>query len=132
MQLSYSSLSAMKSCQRCFYLDRKYKLNRPQGIKSGMPGAVDKILKEQLAPYGGSLPPSLMGENMLKGYQLYNGSDLKKMQNWKTNPMRMEDGKGNIIVGAFDALLYNPEIDTYAYLDYKTTGKEPDNAFGQK
>ena len=94
MQLSYSSLSVFKSCPRCFYLDRKLKIPRPQGIKSGMPGVIDLILKNQMAPFGGALPPMLQGIALLDGFQIYNGPDLKKMQYWKTNPLKMEDGKG--------------------------------------
>ena len=132
MQLSYSSLSVMKSCARCFYFDRRLKLPRPRGIKSGMPNAVDRILKEALAAYQGDLPPVLKVESKLQGFQLYKGADLKKMRHWKTNPYKMEDPNGNCIVGAFDDLLYNPTTDEYAYLDYKTTGINPAPDFGEK
>ena len=134
MQLSYSSLSVMKNCPRCFYYDRRLKIPRPQGIKSGMPNAVDSHLKKMLEPslYKGTLPPHLLGDPRLEGFELYCGSDLKKMQNWKSNPYKMEDGKGNVIVGAFDALLHNPTTDEYAYLDFKSTGKDPAPDFGEK
>ena len=122
MQLSYSSLSIFKNCPRCFYLDRKLKIPRPQGIKSGVPAAVDKILKESAV--------SILG--LPEGFKFYSGPDLKKMQHWKSNPYKMEDSKGNVIVGAFDDLLVNPETGELAYIDYKTTGKEPDQEFGEK
>lgn len=131
-QLSYSILSVKKDCDYCFWLDRKYKISRPQGIKSGMPTAVDNHLKEGLAKYRGSLPPVLAAEPRLKGFQLYDGPDMKKMRHWKSNPMKMVDEKGNIIVGAFDDLLHNPTTDVYAYLDYKTTGKPATQEFGEK
>ena len=113
-------------------MDRKLKLPRPQGIKSGMPTAVDGILKEALEAYKGDLPPVLKAEPKLQGFQLYQGADLKKMRHWKSNPYRMEDAAGNCIVGAFDDLLHNPTTDEYAYLDYKTTGKDPAPDFGEK
>ena len=132
MNLSYSSLSTMKDCHRCFYLDRKHKLGRPQGIKSGVPTAVDLILKESLEVYRGDLPPVLKAEERLSGFQLYQGADLKKMRHWASNPLNIDLGGGNTVIGAFDDLLYNPSTCEYAYLDYKTTGKEPAAEFGEK
>ncbi len=132
MQLSYSALSTQKDCPRCFWLDRNKKLGRPQGIKSGVPGAVDNILKDGLEQYRGSLPPILAADLRLEGFVLYAGTDLPKMRHWKSNPYKMKDEKGNIIVGAFDDLLHHPGADTYAYLDYKTTGKEPSQEFGER
>lgn len=129
MQLSYSSLSVLKDCPRCFWLERNEKIMRPRGIFSSLPNGVDKILKEKLEVYRGSLPPALECCPELKGFQLYSGSDLSKMRNWKTNPLRMEDSSGNILVGAFDDLLYNPTTQEYAVLDYKTKGSEPDQAY---
>ena len=97
-----------------------------------MPVAVDKIIKNGFDTYRGCLPPILLEEDRLKDFILYNGDDLKKMRHWKSNPLKMQDAQGNTIVGAFDDLLYNPTTDVYAFLDYKTTGKEPTYEFGQR
>ena len=132
MQLSYSALSIFKECPRCFWLDRNRKFTRPRGIFSSFPGGVDKILKEKLEAFRGKLPPSLADCPELKGFELYSGNDLKIMRDWKTNPMKMKDNKGNILVGAFDDLLYNPTTQEYAMLDYKTKGSAPDQAYCEK
>jgi len=132
MQLSYSSLSMLKDCPRCFWLDRNEKFKRPQGIRSSFPTGVDNILKKKLDAFRGVLPPSLAICPELKGFQLYASSDLNKMRNWKTNPMRMQDDKGNTIVGAFDDLLFNPTTEEYAILDYKTKGSEADQEYCEK
>jgi hypothetical protein len=132
MQLSYSALGMFKSCPRCFWLDRNKKFLRPRGIMSSFPNGVDNILKEKLEAYRGSLPPALAVCPELKDFQLYTGSDLGKMRNWKTNPLSMKDDKGNILVGAFDDLLYNPTTDVYAMLDYKTKGSAPDQEYCEK
>lgn len=132
IQLSSSALGILKECPRCFWLDRNKKVKRPQGIKSGMPVAVDNILKAALDKYRGTqLPPALAREERLKGFQLYNGQDLPKMRHWASNPYKMTNSKGDKIVGAFDDLLVNPSTEIYAYLDYKTTGKEPTQEFGE-
>lgn len=131
-QLSSSSLSIFESCPKCFYNDRNLKLKRPEGIKSGLPIAIDKIIKEQFDAYRGKLPPSLQGDDRLNGFVLYDAPELKKMQHWKSNPLKMTDENGNTIVGAFDDLLYNPTTDQFAFLDFKSSGKERDEAFGKQ
>ena len=128
IQLSYSALSIFRDCKLCFYNDRIKKLSRPRGIFSSLPNGIDGLLKKKLEAYRGSLPPALDVPE-LQGFQLYDGFDLAKMRNWKTNPLKMQDTKGNIIVGAFDDLLFNPKTEEYAFLDYKTKGKEPDQAY---
>ena len=130
-QLSYSSLSVFKDCRRCFWLDRNRKITRPRGIFSSLPNGIDGLLKKKLEVCRGSLPPALNVPE-LQGFQLYAGTDLAKMRNWKTNPLKMQDTKGNIIVGAFDDLLFNPTTQEYAFLDYKTKGSEPDQAYCEK
>ena len=132
IQLSYSALSIFKECPRCFWLDMNKKFTRPRGIFSSFPGGVDKILKEKLEVYRGSLPPALAECPQLKGFELYSGADLGKMRNWKTNPLRMSDSKGNILVGAFDDLLYNPTTQEYALLDYKTKGSDANQEYCEK
>ncbi len=44
----------------------------------------------------------------------------------------MKNEKGDIIVGAFDDLLFNPESQEYALLDYKTKGSAPDQEYCEK
>ncbi len=135
MNLSYSSLSMMKpdgGCHRCFYLDRKLKLSRPEGIKSGMPGQVDLIIKDQMDKFRGALPACLSGYEQTKGFVLYNNPELKKMRHWASNPLTIDLGNDHKVIGAFDDILYNPTSKQFAYLDFKTTGKEPDQAFGEK
>lgn len=132
MQLSYSALGILKDCKKCFWLDRNKKLSRPRGIMSSLPNGIDGLLKIKLEAHRGSLPPALQGHPQLEGFTLYAGADLAKMRNWKSNPLKMEDAKGNIIVGAFDDLLHNTETDTYAFLDYKTKGSEPDQEYCEK
>lgn len=122
----------MKDCKRCFYLDRKLDIKRPEGIKSGMPNVVDKILKEGFEVYRGKLPAVLAAEEKLKGFVLYSDPELKKMRHWASNPTNFLLPDGSKFISAFDDLLYNPTTKHFAYLDYKTTGNEPDLAFGEK
>ena len=132
MQLSYSALGTFKDCPRCFWLDRNKKICRPRGIMSSLPNGIDSLLKVKLEVFRGALPPVFSEYKQLEGFVLYAGADLLKMRNWKTNPLKMTDQKGNIIVGAFDDLLFNPSTQEYAFLDYKTKGSEPDQDYCEK
>lgn len=132
MNLSYSSLQTKKDCPRCFYLDKKFGIKRPEGIKSGVPTAVDGILKDGFEIYRGKLPPDLASESRLKGFVLYADPELKKMRHWNSNPTNYLLPDGSKFISAFDDLLYNPTTKQFAYLDYKSTGKEPNQEFGEK
>lgn len=129
MQLSSSALSTLKDCPRCFYLDRNLKICRPRGIYPSLPTGVDSVLKAHLEKFRGTLPPQLMEYEELQGFQLYAGADLAKMRNWRSNPLKMTDAKGNVLVGAFDDLLHNPKTGEFAVLDYKTKGTAPDLSY---
>lgn len=132
-KLSNSSLSQLAECERCFYFDRRLKIPRPQGIKSSMPTRVDELLKNVLDTYRGQLPPVLQGFKELEGFVLLSDTALlKKIRHWSSNPLKLEDASGNVIHGAFDDMLFNPTTGQYAMLDVKTTGKQPDQSFGER
>lgn len=132
MQLSKSALDIFKNCPCCFWYDRNMKISRPRGIFSSLPNGIDGILKKTLESFRGNLPYPLLGIPELEGYFLYDGDDLGKMRNWKSNPYKMQDAKGNTIVGAFDDILYNSLSCTYAVLDYKSKGSEPTMEYCQQ
>lgn len=132
MQLSNSSLSVFVECARCFYFDRVLKQPRPRGIFSSLPGGIDGLLKERYATQRGTLP-EILKRPELEGYELFkNTALLSKYQNWRGNPLNYNDGKGNILAGALDELLYNPKKKLYVPADFKTRGSKPDQAYCEK
>lgn len=129
MQLSSSSLSTFCECPRCFYIEKKLGCARPRGIFSSLPNGIDKILKNQMDRFRGKLP-EIMDHPRLAGFVLFdNDALMKKYRHWKSSPLKYEDGKGNVLVGALDELLFNPRTGYYAAADWKTKGSEPDQAY---
>ncbi len=118
-KLSPSSLSLLKDCPRCFWLQFNKNIKRPEGIFPSLPSGMDKILKEHFDSYmeENKLPPEL---SELKGIALF--SDKELLKEWRSNfrGIQYTDEKGNIIKGAVDNILVKG--DKLIVLDYKTRG----------
>ncbi len=121
-KLSHSSLSLMEECQRCFWLDKHGKWNRPKGIFPSLPSGMDGILKNHFDKFRdrGELPPEIRNHQHTKGLKLFNESELLKV--WRSNfkGIRWEDKKGNVLSGAVDNILVKGK--KLIVLDYKTRG----------
>jgi hypothetical protein len=119
-KFSPSSLSILKDCPRCFWLQFRKGLIRPAGIFPSLPSGMDRILKEHFDSYmrKGELPPSLL---KLKGeVRLFD--DEEKLKKWRNNfaGVSWTDPEGNILHGALDNVLRKGE--KLIVLDYKTRG----------
>jgi hypothetical protein len=129
MQLSNSALGIYEECNRCFWLEKKHNLPRPRGIFSSLPNGIDKLLKSGFDAQRGTLPAIFQAPE-LEGFVLLDDAKaLKALRHWKSNPLKYTDQGGNVLVGAFDDMLFNPTTETYAMLDFKTRGSEPDLAY---
>ncbi|OIO41228.1 hypothetical protein COU56_04810 [Candidatus Pacearchaeota archaeon CG10_big_fil_rev_8_21_14_0_10_31_9] len=125
-KLSPTSISLMKECKRCFWLDKHGIWKRPQGIFPSLPSGMDRILKEHFDFYrdGGKLPPELCENGHCENMKLF-GSDSgeKEILNvWRDarKGIFFKDSKGNILQGAVDNILVKD--GKLIVLDYKTRG----------
>ena len=119
-KLSPSSLSLLKECPRCFWLNHNKNIKRPDMIFPSLPSGMDKILKEHFDRFmkDGKLPPEL---KKLNGeVKLFDNEELLKV--WRSNfkGIPWNDKKGNLIHGAIDNLLQKK--NKLIVLDYKTRG----------
>ena len=119
-KFSPSSLSLLKDCPRCFWLNFNKNIKRPDSIFPSLPSGMDKILKEHFDRFmkRGELPPELQ---QLKGeVKLFDDEELLKV--WRSNfkGIPWTDKKGNLIHGAIDNLLQKGK--KLIVLDYKTRG----------
>lgn len=116
---SPSSLSLLKECPRCFWLQFKKGIKRPEGIFPSLPSGMDRVLKEHFDSFmeKGQLPPELKG---LKEVKLF--SDAKQLKEWRNSLRGIQwyDENGNLIHGAVDNLL--EKEGKLIVLDYKTRG----------
>lgn len=118
-KFSPSSLSLLKDCPRCFWLQFNKGIKHPEPIFPSLPSGMDKILKEHFDRFmrKGELPPEL---SELNGYKLFDDEELLKV--WRSNfkGIQWMDKKGNLIHGAIDNLLQKK--NKLIVLDYKTRG----------
>lgn len=122
-KLSPSSINLMLECPRCFYLQIKKIIKRPETPFPSLPSGMDKILKEHFDAFmeKQKLPPELKHEKCIKECKLFNNKELLKI--WRNNlrGIRYLDKKSNILLrGAIDNIL--TKRNKLIVLDYKTRG----------
>ena len=121
-KLSPSSLSLMKDCSRCFWLDKQGVWKRPNGIFPSLPSGMDRILKTHFNKFRdkGELPPELCNNGDCLNLKLFDDKELLKV--WQNNlkGISWEDKEGNILHGAVDNILIQGK--KLIVLDYKTRG----------
>ena len=118
-KFSPSSLSLLKECPRCFWLQFNRNIKQPAGIFPSLPSGMDKILKIHFDAFmeKGKLPPEL---EPLNGVSLFDDKAL--LAEWRNNfrGIRFTDNEGNQIHGAVDNILKKGK--SLIVLDYKTRG----------
>jgi len=119
-KFSPSSLSLLKDCPRCFWLQFNKGVKRPSGIFPSLPSGMDRVLKEHFDSFRdkGRLPPEL--KELDGEYRLFDDKAL--LDDWRNNfrGIRWIDGQGNILMGAVDNLLVHK--GRLVVLDFKTRG----------
>ena len=117
--LSSSSLSLLKDCPRCFWIQFNKGIKRPNGIFPSLPSGMDKILKAHFDSFRDRklLPPEL---RELKDVKLFDNVELLEV--WRNNRRGIGwvDEEGNILRGAVDNILQKG--DKLIVLDFKTRG----------
>lgn len=118
LKLSPSSLSTLKDCPLCFWLDKNKNISLPGGIFPSLPSGMDSVLKKHFDAFRekGAIPEELKGT----GTKLFKDMDLLKV--WRSNfkGVRWQDKKGNILHGAVDEIL--EKDGKLIVLDFKTRG----------
>ena len=121
-KLSPSTLSLMTDCPRCFWLQFKKDIKRPEGIFPSLPSGMDRVLKIHFDSYieKNQLPPELIKHKVEAN--LF--PDIQKLQVWRDykRGLQWTDEKGNVLKGAIDTILINN--NKLIVLDYKTRGYE--------
>ncbi len=115
---SPSTLSLLKDCPRCFWLQFNKGIKRPEAIFPSLPSGMDKVLKEHFDRFckKGILPPELQGLNEVKLF------DEEILNVWRNNRkgIQWKDLEGNVLRGAVDNILVKGK--KLIVLDFKTRG----------
>lgn len=119
-KFSPSTLSLLKECPRCFWLQFREGVKRPRGIFPSLPNGIDRVLKAYFDAFRdrGLLPPEL--PELEGDVKLFDDAEL--LDTWRNNfkGIQWEDGKGNVLRGAVDNILQKGS--KLIVLDYKTRG----------
>jgi len=119
-KFSPSSLSLLKDCPRCFWLQFNKGMKRPEGIFPSLPSGMDRILKTHFDSFRdkNQLPPELKEFN--GSLKLFDDKEL--LEEWRNNRKGVQwtDEEGNLFKGAVDNIL--KKGNKLIVLDYKTRG----------
>ena len=119
-KFSPSSLSLLKDCPRCFWLQFNKGMKRPEGIFPSLPSGMDRILKAHFDSFRdkNALPPELKEFN--GNLKLFDDKEL--LEEWRNNRKGVQwtDEEGNLFKGAVDNIL--KKGNKLIVLDYKTRG----------
>jgi len=128
-KLSRSKIDLFVECPKCFYLDRRLGVSRPQGFPFNLNSAVDLLLKKEFDTYrtAKTIHPYMVINN-IKAIPFSHD----EMDTWRENFVGAQviDEKNNfLITGAIDDLwIYTDgkDKDKIIIVDYKATSKDAD------
>lgn len=124
-KISRSKIELFIQCPRCFWLDARLGIKRPNGPPFSLNKAVDELLKKEFDSYRiKSEPHPIMVEHNLKAVP-FKHEDLNK---WRENFVGigyLDEATNLFIFGAVDDLWIN-EKEEIIVVDYKATSKNSD------
>src|SRR5438874_157294 len=81
-KLSRSKIELFTQCPRCFWLDVRLKIKRPDGPPFRINSAIDELLKKEFDSYRAkALPHPLMTDNQIKAVPMQHDS----LNQWREN-----------------------------------------------
>lgn len=116
-KISRSKIELFLECSRCFWLEVKHKIKRPEGPKAVFLGTkYDPILKTEFDKHrkSNTKPKELRSYD----FELY--PDLEKLKKWRNNLEFYHQGHNIYYFGKIDDLLITKENELVPF-DFKTT-----------
>lgn len=122
-KVSRSKIELFMQCPRCFWLDVRLKITRPQTAPFNINKAIDELLKKEFDGYRiKSEPHPIMTDNQLKAVPYAH----EKLNDWRENfvgVQALHKPTNLLVFGAVDDLWTNPEGEVIV-VDYKATSKD--------
>ncbi len=118
--LSRSKLEMFLECPRCFYLDRRLGIGRPEGFPFTLNNAVDHLLKKEFDIHRAKgVPHPLMKEYGIDAIPFVH-EDLDKWRENFVGIRYLHEPTNLLITGAVDDIWINPKGELIV-VDYKAT-----------
>ncbi len=121
-KISRSKIDLFVECPRCFYLDRRLGVSRPQGFPFNLNSAVDALLKKEFDIHRKQHTPHPLMENY--GIDAVPFEDTR-MEKWRENFTGVEtffEPANFLVFGAIDDLWIDKNKNIIV-VDYKATSK---------
>jgi hypothetical protein len=124
-KVSRSKIELFMQCQRCFWLDARMKITRPNGPPFNINKAIDELFKKEFDSFRASgQPHPLMVDNQIKAIP-YAHKDLNTWRANFTGVATLHAPTNLHVFGAVDDVWIN-EDDELIVVDYKATAKTTD------
>lgn len=122
-KVSRSKIDLFVECPRCFYLDRRVGVSRPQGFPFNLNSAVDLLLKKEFDIHRKQKTPHPLMDSY--GIEAVPFED-KRMDEWRENFVGVQafhKPTNFLVFGAVDDLWVNKQGELIV-VDYKATSKD--------
>jgi hypothetical protein len=117
--LSSTTLSLLKDCPRCFWLQFNKGVLRPATLFPSLPNGMDRVLKVYFDDFRGKgVPPELL-KNDIDAFLFSDKEQLEEWRDYKRG-LKYFDAEGNLLRGMVDDLLERE--GKLIVLDFKTRG----------
>ncbi len=121
-KLSRSKIELFTQCPRCFWLDIRLKIKRPDGPPFQINKAVDELLKKEFDGYRAQgQPHPLMVDHQIEALP-YNHAELEKWRHNFTGVATLHEPTNLHLFGAVDDIWVNDAGQLHV-VDYKATAK---------
>lgn len=121
-KLSRSKIELFMQCPRCFWLDVRLKIKRPNGPPFQINKAIDELLKKEFDTYRQKQEPHpWMTDNQIKAIPMQH-ADLDKWRHNFTGVATLHEPTNLHIFGAIDDIWVDDEGQAIV-VDYKATAK---------
>ncbi len=121
-KVSRSKIELFKQCPRCFWLDARLKISRPNGPPFNINKTIDELFKKEFDSYRSlGKPHPLMIDNQIKAIPFAH----EKLDTWRTNftgVTALHEPTNLHVFGAIDDVWVN-EAGELIVVDYKATSK---------
>jgi CRISPR/Cas system-associated exonuclease Cas4 (RecB family) len=123
-KVSRSKIELYKQCPRCFWLDVRLKITRPNGPPFNINKAIDELLKKEFDDYRKQRKPHpLMQDNQIKAIPYHH----KELDKWRENFVGVTTlhAPTNLhVFGAIDDVWVHDDTGELIVVDYKATAKD--------
>jgi CRISPR/Cas system-associated exonuclease Cas4 (RecB family) len=122
-KVSRSKIELFMQCPRCFWLDTRLKITRPNSPPFNINKAIDELLKKEFDTYRAKGEPHpLMTEHKVKAVP-YVHAELDKWRENFVGVTTLHEPTNLHVFGAVDDLWVNPDGEVIV-VDYKATAKD--------